>query len=70
MFELWAKKRPINGYGQKYEFICNFCNEEEKYYWCDTVDKEIYEEAIIINNNRLIFYEEFELYVGKKKRRK
>lgn len=69
MFELWAKKRPIDGYGQKYEWIRNFASESEKYYMCDTLDKNIYEECMVIENNRLIFYKEFPIYkpVVKKK---
>lgn len=62
MYELWAKKKAIDGYGQKFEYITSFNNEIEKYYWCDTLDANIYEEAIVVRDNRLIFYKEFEIF--------
>lgn len=70
MYELWAKKRSINGYGQPYEWICNFYDEQEKYYMTDTLDRNIYEECMVVKNNRLIFYKEFELYEPIKKIRR
>ena len=62
MFELWAKKRPINGYGQKYEWVCNFENEEDKYYMCNTLDRNVYKECMVMKNHELILYREFEIY--------
>jgi len=59
MYELWAKKRIKDGIGHPYEFITNFNNIEEKFYMIDQLDKEIYAECIITNNNKLIFYWEF-----------
>ena len=58
MFELWGKKRPINGYGQQFEWICNFDNEQNKYYMIDTLDREIYQEGMIIEGDRLVLYRE------------
>jgi hypothetical protein len=60
MFELWAKKRPVNGYGMPYEYITSFYDIREKYYMTDTLDREIYEECMVIENHRLIFYREFQ----------
>ena len=41
MFELWARRRPIEGRGFPYEFILNFEKEEYKYTIIDYLDKEI-----------------------------
>lgn len=60
MYELWAKKRLKDGRGKPYEFITRFNNIKEKYYITDQLDREIYEECMVIENNRLIFYREFQ----------
>ena len=60
MYELWAKKRIIDGKGKPYEFITNFEDINEKYYMTDQLDREIYKECMVIENNRLIFYREFQ----------
>jgi len=60
MYELWAKKRLKDGRGHPYEFITSFYDINEKYYITDQLDREIYEECMVIENNRLIFYREFQ----------
>lgn len=60
MYELWAKKRLKDGRGNPYEFITSFYDIKEKYYMTDQLDREIYEECMVIENNRLIFYREFQ----------
>ena len=60
MYELWAKKRVKDGKGNSYEFITSFYDINEKYYMTDQLDREIYEECMVIQNNRLIFYREFQ----------
>lgn len=60
MFELWAKKRPINGVGDTYHKILEFEREEQKYYMMDKIDRDKYQEAIIMEGNRLVMYREFE----------
>ena len=60
MFELWAKKRPINGAGDTYHKILEFEREEQKYYMMDKIDRDKYQEAIIMEGNRLVMYREFE----------
>lgn len=60
MYELWAKKRNIDGKGKPYEFITNFEDINEKYYMTDQLDRSIYEECMVVENNRLIFYREFQ----------
>lgn len=60
MFELWARKRVINGKGYPYEFIFNFENEDYKYTAIDTLDRNIYCEAMITQYGRCVLYREFE----------
>lgn len=60
MYELWAKKRLKDGRGNPYEFITDFEDINEKYYMTDQLDREIYEECMVIENNRLVFYREFQ----------
>lgn len=60
MFELYAKKRPINGVGDTYHKILEFEREEQKYYMMDKIDRDKYQEAIITEGNRLVMYREFE----------
>ena len=65
MFELWAKKRPINDLGQTYQFIENFDNKCMIHTMIDMLDKNIYQEAMVIipaKNNKdveVVFYQEF-----------
>lgn len=60
MYSLWAKKRPVDGVGSPYEWICNFENEQAKFYMMDKIDRDKYQEAIITEGNRLVMYREFE----------
>lgn len=62
MFELWAKKRPINGKGFPYEFIFNFNDESYKYTAMDTLDRSVYQEALIVRSidHSCVMYSEFE----------
>lgn len=57
--ELWAKKRPIEGYGQKYEFITHL-DLQQIYSETDKLDREVYQECMVIEDQRCIFYREFE----------
>ena len=41
--ELWARKRPIQDKGNKYEFIFSFNDEQYKYTAIDTLDRNIYQ---------------------------
>lgn len=43
-YELWARSRE----SKVYEFQDSFTNENEKYYRIDTVDTEVYDEAIVL----------------------
>lgn len=60
MYELWAKRRPINGRGYPYEWICNFEHEKQKFYITDQLDREIYQECSVLKDGELIFYRDFE----------
>ena len=60
MFELWARRRKVNGVGSPYEFIFNFDNESYKYTALDTLDESIYQEAMITSGNDCIMYVELE----------
>lgn len=69
MYELWARKRPIEGKGSPYEFITRFEREEQKYYLTDQLDRNIYQECMVVKDNQCIFYREFDLpYVLKLRR--
>ena len=43
-YELWARTRE----SKIYEFQDSFTDENEKYYRIDTVDTEIYDEAMVL----------------------
>ena len=60
MFELYARKRPVNGVGSPYEHIFNFENEDYCFTALDTLDRNIYQEAMITKDNACIMFVEFE----------
>lgn len=60
MYQLWARKRPMQGVGSPYEFIISFEREEQKYYLTDQLDRNIYQECMIVKDNQCIFYREFD----------
>lgn len=71
-FELWARKRPVNGTGFPYEQICVFNDEQNKYYMLDKLDREIYMEGMVIRTEwqqepRCVLYVEFEKPLTKRK---
>lgn len=57
--ELWAKRRPINGKGFAYEWICNFDREEQMYYMIDQLNRNIYQECLITDFGKMVMYKEF-----------
>lgn len=67
MYSLWARKRAVNGVGFPYEHIFNFDNESYKYNALDTLDKSIYQEAMITSGDDCIMYVELERPKVKKK---
>ena len=60
MFELWARRRIIDGVGSPYEFIFSFNDESYKYTALDMLDRDIYQEAMIVRGNDCIMYVELE----------
>ena len=66
MFELWGRKRPVNGVGSPYEHIFNFDNEDYCFTALDTLDRNIYQEAMIVNNGSCVMYREFQKPMPKK----
>lgn len=69
MFELWGRKRPVDGIGHVYEFIFSFDNEDYKYTALDTLDRSIYKEAMIVRGQDCILYVEFEKPLVLKRKR-
>ena len=67
MYSLWARKRPIEGRGQPYKFIFNFEDERYSYTAIDTLDRNIYQECMIIDNNECVMYVELEKPYVKKR---
>ena len=69
MLELWARRRAVNGVGFPYEFIFDFYDESYKYSALDTLDRNIYQEAMIVRGNDCIMYVELQKpYVKRKVR--
>ena len=60
MFELWARKRPVDGVGYPYDFIFSFNDESYKYTALDMLDRDVYQEAMIVRGNDCIMYVELE----------
>ena len=67
MYSLWARKRAVNGVGSPYEFIFNFYDESYKYSALDTLDKNVYQEAMVVRGNDCIMYVELEKPYMKRK---
>lgn len=55
MFELWARRNDT----RRYEYITSFDNENQKYYLINQLDKSIYYEVVVMENERCNLYEEF-----------
>lgn len=60
MLELWARRWPVAGVGSAYEYITSFSNIEQRFSITEKLDRNIYQECMIIRNNQCIFYREFE----------
>lgn len=61
MFELWARKRPVNGIGSPFEFICPFEEYSYRFTAIDLLDRDVYQEAVIVSDEqRCVMYIEFE----------
>ena len=60
MYELWGRKRKVENKGFPYELIMKFDNENYKFIAIDSLDKEVYQEAMITYENECIMFIEFE----------
>ena len=60
MFELSARKRKVNGKGFPYEKIFTFDDINYCFTALDTLDRNIYQEAMIVNNGSCVMYREFQ----------
>lgn len=60
MYQLWAKKRPIEGKGFPYEYITSFSNIDQRFYITDQLDREIYQECLVVTRDKCVFYREFD----------
>lgn len=66
--ELWARKRPIEGRGQPYEFIFSFEDERYSHTAIGTLDRNVYQECMVVgNDNQCIMYVELEKPFVKKR---
>ena len=70
MYEIWAKRRPVQGKGSPFEYITSFYNFDKRFYLTDQLDRNIYQECLVVNNNVCVFYREFEIPYTYKLRRK
>lgn len=73
-YELWGKKRPVNGVGSQFEKIEVFNDECNKYYVMSKLDTEIYKEGLVIQTEwqqepRVVLYQEFDLPYTKRLKR-
>jgi len=69
MYFLWARRRPVEGKGFPFEYITSFSNIDQRFYITDQLDRNIYEECMVVKDNQCIFYREFDLpYVYKLRR--
>jgi len=66
MFELSARKRIVNGVGSPYEHIFTFDDINYCYTALDTLDRNIYQEAMITKDNACIMFVEFQKPMPKK----
>lgn len=67
MYELWARRRNGEGLGSSYECLETFNRKEEVFYRLDCVDKEEFQEAIVLLDGKCVLYKVFELEVRRKR---
>lgn len=70
MYQLWARKRPMENQESNFELIAEFDDKIQQYCLVDTLDESIYQEAIVISNGGCELYVEFEKPFTMKMRRK
>jgi len=60
VYELWARRYKTKSTGYNFEHIMDFYNEEYKYTALDTLDKSVYQEAMVIKQNSCVLYVELD----------
>ena len=70
MYQLWARKRPMENQESNFELITEFDDKIQQYYLVDSLDESIYQEAIVISAGGCELYVEFEKPFTMKMRRK
>lgn len=60
MYQLWAKRRPVEGKGFPFEYITSFSNIDQRFYITDQLDREIYQECLVVTRDSCVFYREFD----------
>lgn len=71
MYQLLARKRPKNGYATPSELICVFDDFSYRFTAIDFLDRDVYEEAVIIDDNyHCVMYVKFEETLKRKRDRK
>ena len=70
-YQVLGHKRRLQNTDKPYKVVCEFDNLEQLYYMMDNVNKNIYNEVIVIDtySNKLIASRELERTITKKKRR-
>lgn len=58
MFEVWGRNKRT----MRYEYLWSFDDERQKYFMIDQVDKSIYYEVMILENQELKMYYENKEY--------
>lgn len=60
MYQLWAKRRSVEGKGFPFEYITSFSNIDQRFYITDQLDREIYQECLVVTKDSCVFYREFD----------
>jgi hypothetical protein len=60
MYQLWARRRPIEGKGFPFEYITSFSNIDQRFYITDQLNREIYQECLVVTKDSCVFYREFD----------
>lgn len=69
MYEVWAKRRPVEGKGFPFEYITSFSNIDQIFYITDQLDRSVYMDCMVVKDNQYVFYRELEKpYVYKLRR--
>lgn len=70
-YQVLGHKRRLQNTDKPYDIICEFDNLEQLYYMMDNVNKNIYNEAIVIDtySNKLIASRELEREYTKKRKK-